>query len=106
MGWVFKDVDGSTIVQVKVPVSITIQMENGDAKGMTQEELAGLVDEIIDKIESKVGTVDAEVCPRRWMNRVPVRFAVARSWDELPVDEMDLSYTEDDFFQNRGDEEE
>jgi hypothetical protein len=99
-----KDVDGKTVVQVKAPVCITIQMDNGDADGMSQEELAGLVDEVMDQIEISVGARVAELNPRRWMNRIPIRFSVARSWDELPVDEMEIQSTEDGYFEDCGDE--
>jgi hypothetical protein len=105
MACLIKDVDGKTIVQVKVPVCITIQMDEADAKDMTQDELAGLVDEVIDQVERQCGVLDVEFCPRRWMMRIPFRFSVARSWDELPIDEMEINYSEDGYFEKRGDDE-
>jgi hypothetical protein len=99
------EIAGKTIVMVNVPVGVTIQMNDEDAKEMSQMELAGLVDEIIDKIEVCVGVKDAELSPGNWMNRIPLRFTVSRHWDELPIDDMEIGYSEGDFFQRRGDEE-
>jgi hypothetical protein len=100
-----KEEAGKTIVMVKVPVGITIQMSDEDAKEMSQMELAGLLDEIIDHIEMNVGARVAELAPGKWMNRIPLRFTVSRHWDELPIDDMEIGYSEGDFFQRRGDEE-
>lgn len=105
MAMLIDDIDGKAIVQVKVPVCITIQMDDADAKDMTQDELAGLVDEIIDQIQRQCGVLSVEFEPRRWMMKIPLRFAVARAWDELPIDEMEVMYSEDDYFEKRGDEE-
>ncbi len=99
-----KDVKGKTIVQVAVPVCITLQIDEEDAKDMSQDELCGLVDEVIDQLEELTQLRECDLSPRRWMNRIPTRFAVSRHLDELPVDELQITYNEG-FFERRGDEE-
>ena len=99
-----EDVKGKTIVQVSVPVSIILQIDEEDAKDMSQDELCGLVDEVIDQLEDQTKLREYDLSPRRWMNRIPTKFAVSRHWDELPIDEMDINYNEG-FFERRGDEE-
>jgi hypothetical protein len=105
MATLIKDETGKTVVQVKVPVCITMQVNECDASEMSQIELAGLVDEIIDQAEMSVGVRVAELSPRNWMNRIPLRFSVQRHWDELPVDEMEIMSSDGGFFERRGDEE-
>lgn len=97
-----KEEHGKTIVQVKVPVCISIQLLEEDAKDMTQDELCGLVDEIIDCYEEELVM---DLYPRRWMKSVDVRFELSRHWDELPVDEMDINLVDDGLFEKTGFEE-
>ena len=100
------DAEGKTIVQVKAPVCLTIRMDEADAAEMTQEELCGLIDEAIDEIWQAVSVRACELHARRVMNSTPVEFCVTRYWDELPVDELEISSQDVGFFQKRGDEDE
>ncbi len=111
MAYSFKDIDGKTIVQVKVPVCITIQMDESDAKDMTHDELAGIVDEFIDEVQSTWkattnGDLEANLHPRGWRGRVPVRCDIGRHWDELPIDDCEIQSNDTGFFEWHGDEEE
>jgi hypothetical protein len=104
MTCLISDIDGKTIVQVKVPVCITIQMDEADAEGMSVEELAGLVDEFIDEVKSTWtattnGDLSADLHPRRWMNRVPVRCDIDRHWDELPAEDCEVMSNDKGFFE-------
>ncbi len=98
------DAKEKTIVQIAVPVCITLQIDEDDAKDMSQNELCGLIDSVIDQIEAQVKLCESNLCPRRWMNRVPTKYTISRHWDELPVDELQITYNEG-FFERRGDEE-
>lgn len=98
-----QDVDGKTIVQVKVPVCITMQMDEFDAEGMTHEELAGLVDEFIDEVQktwnaTTNGVLESNLHPRKWMNRIPVRCDIGRHWDELPTDDCEIMSNDAGYF--------
>jgi hypothetical protein len=97
------DADGKTIVQVKVPVCITIQIDELDANGMTHDELAGMVDEFIDEVQSTWnattnGVLETNLHPRGRMDRVPVRCDIARHWDELPVEDCEIMSNDAGFF--------
>ena len=110
MGTRIEDVDGKTIVQVKVPVCITIQIDESDADGMTHEELAGIVDEFINEVQStwKATTNDdlqANLRPRRWMDRVPVRCDISRHWDELPTEDCEIMSNDEGYFEGGNDDE-
>lgn len=100
-----KEKQGHTMVQVKAPICITILMSDSDASGMTQDELCGLVDEAIDEIAEIVGEWSGDLYARRCMNRTPVIFELSRSWDELPIDELEITLQDDGLFETRGDEE-
>jgi len=104
-----EDINGRTIVVVEVTVCITIQMDEDDAREMTHDELAGLVDEFIDEVQSTWaattnGDLSAELRPRRWMMRIPVRCDIGRHWDELPVEECEIMSNDEGFFEGNDDE--
>lgn len=107
MTQMIRDIDGKTIVQVKIPVCITIQMDESDAEGMTHEELAGLVDEFIDEVQctwiATNGAMETNLHPRRRMDRVSLRCDIGRHWDELPVDDCEIMSNDAGFFE--GDDE-
>jgi hypothetical protein len=105
MAFPFEDADGKTVVQVKAPICLSIEMDLADGRHMTQDELCGLVDEIIDRIELKVGVTADDITARRCMMRTPIRFHIQRHWDELPVDELEMTSVECGCFELRGDEE-
>lgn len=103
-----KDIDGKTIVQVKIPVCVTIQMDESDAQDMTHDELAGLADGFLDEVQSTWnattnGSLETNLYPRGRMDRVPVRCDIERHWDELPVDDCEIMSNDAGFFE--GDDE-
>jgi hypothetical protein len=103
-----KQESGKTLVQITVPVCITISMDEDTGRMMSQDELAGLIDEYLDEITASPKGSGAEelwLHPRRWGQWVPVRCSLARYWDELPIDEMDITCVDDGCFGKRGDEE-
>ena len=103
-----KDVEGKSLVQIKVPVCVTIQMDENIASLLSQDELAGLVDEYIDKLaitESGSGRGELWLHPRRWVNRLQVKCCVTRHWDELTIDELEITFQDKGCFELRGDEE-
>ena len=97
-----KEVEGKTLVQVKVPVCITILMDDGDAEDMSKWELCGLIDEAIDEF-AKGGTMvsfdGVWMSPRSRMQHIPVDIRLSRSWDELPVDECELTLVDAGLFE-------
>lgn len=104
MACLITDVDGKTIVQVKVPVCITIQMDESDAIDMTHSELAGMVDEFIDTVQEKwvattLGALETDLHPRGRMDRVPVRCDITRHWDELPIEDCEIMSNDAGFFE-------
>lgn len=101
-----KEVEGKSLVQITVPVCVTIQMDENIAVLLSQDELAGLVDEYIDALSTTVvgsGSIELWLHPRRWMNRLPVTCCVTRLWDELPIDELDITMKDGGCFELRGD---
>ena len=104
MAWLLKDVDGKTIVQVAAPACITIQVDEAKAEKMTQNELARLVDQIFNHVELRCGVVDTELCLSGWPAKIPITYSIQGSWDNLPVDDMEIQYVDDGCFEERGDE--
>lgn len=95
---------GKTIVQVKVPVCISIQLDQADAEDMTQSELCGLVDSVINQYSSEKWVMESSLYPRRWMQSIPVKYAITQHWDELPIDELEITSLDAGLFEKRGDE--
>ena len=104
MAWLLKDVEGKTIVQVVAPACITIQMDETNAEKMTQNELATMVDQVFNRVEGYCGVMNAELCLSGWPMKIPVGFSIQGSWDKLPVDDMEIQFVEDGYFEDRGDD--
>ncbi len=102
MGFGMREEDGKTIVQVKVPVCVNLQLLEEDAERMTQDELCGLVDGVIDQYNSENNIMESRLRPRGWMQAVTVRYEITRHWDDLPVDEMELMSVDEGLFEKTG----
>lgn len=81
--------------QVRVPVCVTLYLKREDAEWMTREDLAAVVDEVLNAEATpsdKQLTADTDSGP------VPVKYQVNPSWDMLPADECDLVYEDEEGF--------
>lgn len=102
MGFSMHEELGKTIVQVKVPVCVNLQLLEEDAKRMTQDELCGLVDGVIDQYNRENNIMESRISPRGWKQAVTVRYEITRHWDDLPVDEMELMSVDVGLFEKTG----
>jgi hypothetical protein len=82
------------LVQVRVPVCVTLYLKREDVEWMTREDLAAVVEEVLEAEATpsdKQLTADTDTGPA-----VPVKYQVNPSWDMLPADECDLVFEEDE----------
>lgn len=90
-----KDRDGYEMIQVKVPVCVTINLVKEDAESMHHRELRQVVDQIL---------VDCEWHQDRFMvttmdgRTIHCEYDVCPHWDYLPEDECELTMTADGLF--------
>jgi hypothetical protein len=81
--------------QVKVPVCVTLYLKRDDAEWMTKEDLAGVVTAVLEA-ESTLEDKDLSVVTDS--GTVAIKYSVNPSWDNLPPDECELVYEDEEGF--------
>ena len=90
-----QDRDGYEMVQVKVPVCVTINLTKEDAESMYHRELRQVVDQILVDCEWRNFWFTGMTMDGR---AIHCEYEVCPHWDYLPEDECELTMTYDGLF--------
>lgn len=82
--------------QVKVPVCVTLHLKRGDAEWMTKEDLAYVVNAVLYRVQSTENELFSNLGTDNGF--ISFDFKVNPSWDNLPADECDLVYEDEEGF--------
>lgn len=81
--------------QVKVPVCVTLYLKRDDASWMNKDDLAAAVGAIL---EAEATENDKQLTAMTDSGSVSLTYQVNPHWDNLPADEVDLVYEDEEGF--------
>jgi len=93
-----RDKDGHVMIQVKVPVCITLNIKREDAESMHHHELREVCDCILQDVAEELGIQSSFCAQTEAFRSVPCEYDLVAYWDQVPEDECELYMTEDGLF--------
>jgi len=90
------DEEQALLIQVKVPVCITLELSLEDAESMLLDELCDVVDCVLEEAsDGETRRLSTHTVARR---EIQVAWNLAPHWDNLPDDECELTLTHEGLF--------
>ena len=81
--------------QVKVPVCVTVYLKREDAEWMNKDDLAAVVNAVL---EEEGCDIDQEMTAATDSGSISFQYTIRPHWDNLPGDEVDLVYEDEEGF--------